>query len=61
MAILVFILLIVACAYPDNHLTPEEFSVASNWTTDGLTAAVTLIIAVACGECYEDFLWFDCQ
>lgn len=51
MASLVLILLIVACVYPENRLTPEEFAVASNWTTDGLVAAVTLIIAIACGEC----------
>jgi hypothetical protein len=50
MAALVLILLIVACVNPENRLTPEEFSVASNWTTDGLVAAVTLIIAIACGK-----------
>jgi len=50
MAALVFILLIVACAYPENQLTKEEFAVASNWTTDGFVAAVTLTIAIACGK-----------
>ena len=50
MAALVFTLLVVACVSPENRLTPEEFAVASNWTTDGLVAAVTLVIAIACGK-----------
>jgi SSS family solute:Na+ symporter len=53
MASLVFILLIVACVNPENQITKEEFAVASNWTTDGLVAAVTLTIAIACGECIK--------
>ena len=43
---LVFILLIVACSNPENQVTKEEFAVASNWTADGLTAAVTLFTAM---------------
>ena len=50
MASLVFILLIVACVNPENRVTKEEFAVASNWTIDGFVAAITLIIAIACGE-----------
>lgn len=54
---LVFILLIVACSNPANQVTKEEFSNASNWTTDGLTAAVTLIIAIACAEMFNQGTW----
>lgn len=50
---LVFILLIVACSNPENQVTKEEFAVASNWTADGLTAAVTLFIAIACAEMFN--------
>ena len=54
---LVFILLIVACAHPENQVTKEEFAAASNWTTDGLTAAVTLFIAIACAEMFNQGTW----
>ncbi len=54
---LVFILLIVACANPNNRITKEEFSVASNWTSDGFVAAVTLIIAVCCAEMFNQGTW----
>lgn len=59
MAGLVFILLVVACANPNNRLTKEEFDVASNWTTDGLVAAVTLTIAIACGEYSKGMLRYN--
>ncbi len=54
---LVFILLIVACVNPNNQITKEEFAVASNWTTDGFVAAVTLVIAVACAEMFNQGTW----
>lgn len=54
---LVFILLIVACSNPENQITKEEFAKASNWTTDGLTAAVTLFIAIACAEMFNQGTW----
>mmetsp|Transcript_93 Transcript_93/g.188 ORF Transcript_93/g.188 Transcript_93/m.188 type:complete len:629 (+) Transcript_93:53-1939(+) len=54
---LVLILLIVACSNPANQVTKEEFSVASQWTTDGLTAAVTLFIAIACAELFNQGTW----
>ncbi|KAL3827279.1 hypothetical protein ACHAXA_004754 [Cyclostephanos tholiformis] len=54
---LVFILLIVACANPVNRLTKEDFAVASNWTADGLVAAITLIIAVCCAEMFNQGTW----
>ena len=39
---LVFILMIGACANPNNRITNKEFAVASNWETDGFVAPVTL-------------------
>ena len=61
MATLVFILLVVACSNPENRLTKEEFAVASNWTTDGLVAAVTLMIAIACGKCnMKSYIYVNC-
>ena len=61
MATLVFILLVVACSNPQNRLTKEEFAVASNWTTDGLVAAVTLMIAIACGKCnMKSYIYVNC-
>lgn len=57
MASLVFILLIVATCIPENRITQAEFAVASNWTTDGLVAAVTLFIAVSCAEMFNQGTW----
>ncbi|KAL7546893.1 LOW QUALITY PROTEIN: hypothetical protein ACHAWF_010221 [Thalassiosira exigua] len=54
---LVLILLIVACSNSDNHVTREEFGATSNWTTDGLTAAITLFIAIACAELFNQGTW----
>ena len=57
MIILILILLIVACSNPQNQLTKEEFSVASNWTGDGAMAAVILIIAVISAEMFNQANW----
>eukprot|EP01082_Thalassiosira_pseudonana_P001552 g542.t1.2.5e174188 g542 g542.t1 contig10:261433-263116(-) len=54
---LVFILLIVACSNSENQVSKEEFAVASNWTLDGLAAAVTLFIAIACAEMFNQGNW----
>lgn len=54
---LVFIVLIAACAKEENQITREEFAVASNWTVDGLTAAVTLIIAILSAEMFNQGTW----
>jgi SSS family solute:Na+ symporter len=56
-AILVLILAIVVSVKPENHISSEEFALASNWTTEGLMAAVTLIIAVACAEMFNQSTW----
>ena len=57
MFVLVFILLVVACSNPANQVTKEEFAVASNWTADGAYAAVTLFIALACAELFNQGNW----
>ena len=54
---LVFIVLIAACAKEENQITKEEFAVASNWTVDGLTAAVTLVIAILSAEMFNQATW----
>lgn len=54
---LVFILLLVACTNSENQVTKEEFAKASNWTTDGFVAAVTLFIAIACAEMFNQGTW----
>jgi solute:Na+ symporter, SSS family len=57
MAILVIILTLAVTTNPANSVSPSEFAKASNWTVDGLTAAVTLIIAIACAELFNQGNW----
>lgn len=57
MALLVVILTIAVCSLQENRVTREEFALASNWTTDGLMAAVTLIIAIVCAELFNQATW----
>jgi len=57
MFFLVFIILIAATAKPENRISREEFAVASNWTVDGLTAAITLFIAIASAEMFNQSTW----
>ena len=53
MFLLVLLLLVVACSNPENRVTQAEFAVASQWTTDGLRAAVTLFLAITCAELFN--------
>jgi len=57
MAVLVLVLTIAVCSLEENRVTKEEFSLASNWTTDGLMAAVTLWIAIMCAELFNQSTW----
>jgi Na+/proline symporter len=57
MAILVIMLLFAVTLEPENHVTRDEFALASNWTTQGLKAAVTLFIAIACAELFNQSTW----
>lgn len=57
MAILVIVLTLAVTTNPENHVTKSEFALASNWTMEGFTAAVTLIIAIACAELFNQGNW----
>lgn len=57
MAILVVLLTIAVSVYPENHVSKDEFALASNWTADGATAAVTLFIAIASAEMFNQANW----
>jgi solute:Na+ symporter, SSS family len=57
MASLVVLLTLAVTTHPQNAVTPSEFAKASNWTLDGLTAAVTLVIAIACAELFNQGNW----
>lgn len=57
MTLLVLLLTIAITTNSENHVTREEFALASNFTTEGLTAAATLIIAIACAELFNQGNW----
>ena len=57
MATLVIVLTFAVTTNPENSVTRAEFALASNWTVDGLTTAVTLIIAIACAELFNQGNW----
>ena len=57
MASLVIILTFAVTTNPENSVTRSEFAKASNWTVDGLTTAITLIIAIACAELFNQGNW----
>jgi len=55
--ILMIILFFAVVLTPENRITPEQFSLASNATVDGVMAGVTLIIAVLCAELFNQPNW----
>jgi SSS family solute:Na+ symporter len=55
--LLVILLLFAVSLHPDNQITREQFAVASNWTTDGLMAGVTLFLAVLSAEMFNLGTW----
>lgn len=57
MAILVIMLTIAVTAKSENQVSRSEFALASNWTTDGFMAAVTLVIAIASAELFNQGTW----
>lgn len=57
MGLLVVILTIAVPTQEENRISSQEFALASNLTTDGLMAMVTLIIAVACAELFNQSTW----
>ena len=57
MASLVILLTLAVTTNSENSVNREEFALASNWTVDGFTTAVTLIIAIACAELFNQGNW----
>jgi SSS family solute:Na+ symporter len=57
MAILVITLTIAVTSESENKVSKAEFDLASNFTTDGLMAAVTLFIAIASAELFNQGTW----
>lgn len=57
MALLVIILTIAVSVEDENHISRSEFALASNWTSQGFMAAVTLVIAIACAELFNQATW----
>jgi len=57
MIILVLLLLFAVTLNPANKITRADFALASNWTTEGLTTAVTLILAVLSAEMFNLGTW----
>jgi solute:Na+ symporter, SSS family len=57
MILLVLVLTLATTLVPENSISRAEFDLASNWTIQGLKAAVTLIIAVAAAEMFNQSTW----
>lgn len=57
MGALVLLLTIAVCASPVNHVSYDEFKLASNWTADGFYALVILIIAILSAELFNQSNW----
>lgn len=57
MVLLVLILTVAVCSFEENQVTKEEWAEAANWTTEGLMALVTLFIAIACAEMFNQATW----
>jgi solute:Na+ symporter, SSS family len=57
MIILVVMLTLAVSTNSANSVSAAEFALASNWTVDGLFAAITLIIAIACAELFNQGNW----
>ena len=56
-ASLVVMLTVAVTVKEENHVTRQEFDQASNWTMQGFKAAVTLFIAIAAAELFNQSTW----
>jgi Na+/proline symporter len=56
-ALLVVCLTLATTTNPANHVSRSEFALASNWTVEGLQAAVTLYLAIASAELFNQGYW----
>ena len=57
MAILVILLTFAVSLEDENSVSREEFDQASNWTGQGAKAALTLVIAIASAELFNQATW----
>ena len=57
MALLVIILIIAVPTQQENSVTKSEFELASNWTSQGFKAMVSLVIAIASAELFNQSTW----
>jgi solute:Na+ symporter, SSS family len=57
MGLLVILLTLAVTTNKENHVSRSQFSRASNWTTEGLQAAVTLILAICSAELFNQGNW----
>lgn len=57
MVLLVIFLTLATTTNPANHISRSQFALASNWTVEGLQAAVTLVIAIAAAELFNQGTW----
>lgn len=57
MACLVIILIIAVPTQQENSVTREEFDLASNFTSQGFKAMISLIIAIASAELFNQSTW----
>lgn len=57
MALLVIILVIAVPTQQENDISREEFAAASNWTVEGFYAMISLIIAIASAELFNQSTW----
>eukprot|EP00588_Corethron_pennatum_P015354 CAMPEP_0194281548 /NCGR_PEP_ID=MMETSP0169-20130528/20933_1 /TAXON_ID=218684 /ORGANISM="Corethron pennatum, Strain L29A3" /LENGTH=600 /DNA_ID=CAMNT_0039026629 /DNA_START=117 /DNA_END=1919 /DNA_ORIENTATION=- len=57
MGCLVVLITIALTAYKENHVTKEEYAYASQWTAEGFYALVTLFVAIACAEMFNQGTW----
>ena len=57
MALLVIILIVAVPTQQENSVTREEFARASSWTGQGFKAMVSLIIAIASAELFNQSTW----
>jgi SSS family solute:Na+ symporter len=56
-ALLIIMLTLAVTISEENRITRDEFALASNFTTQGLKAAVTLVIAILCAELFNQGTW----
>lgn len=57
MGVLVIVLTLAVSTEEENHVSKSEFAAASNWTGEGAKAAITLIIAIASAELFNQSTW----